>query len=73
MEKSIVFQILCFELFWNTHTESLLYDTGSADPMLCYNLDGWSGWDVGGRCKKERTYVHLWLIHVDVWEDERVL
>ena len=24
------------------------------------------GWEVGGRFKRERTYVHLWLIHVDV-------
>ena len=25
-------------------------------------------WEVGGRFKRERTYVHLWLIHVDVWQ-----
>ena len=24
------------------------------------------GWDVGGRFKREETYVHLGLIHVDV-------
>ena len=23
-------------------------------------------WEVGGKVKKEGTYVHLWLIHVDV-------
>jgi len=22
----------------------------------------------GGRFKRERTYVYLWLIHVDVWQ-----
>ena len=26
------------------------------------------GWEVGGRFKRERTYVYLWLIHVDVWQ-----
>ena len=26
------------------------------------------GSEVGGRFKREGTYVHLWLIHVDVWE-----
>ena len=26
------------------------------------------GWEMGGRFKKERTYVYLWLIHVDVWQ-----
>ena len=24
--------------------------------------------EVGGRLKREGTYVHLWLIHVDVWQ-----
>jgi len=26
------------------------------------------GWEVGGRFKREGTYVYLWLIHVDVWQ-----
>ena len=26
------------------------------------------GWEVGGRFKRERIYVYLWLIHVDVWK-----
>ena len=25
------------------------------------------GWEVGGRFKREGTYVHLWLTYVDVW------
>ena len=29
---------------------------------LCNNLEGWNG-EGGGR---EGTYIHLWLIHVDV-------
>ena len=26
------------------------------------------GWELGGRFKKEGTYIYLWLIHVDVWQ-----
>jgi len=26
------------------------------------------GWEVGGRFKREGTYVYLWLIHVDIWQ-----
>ena len=26
------------------------------------------GWEVGGRFKREGTYVYLWLIHGDVWQ-----
>ena len=26
------------------------------------------GWEVGGRFKREETYVYLWLIYVDVWQ-----
>ena len=26
------------------------------------------GWEVRRRFKRERTYVYLWLIHVNVWE-----
>jgi len=26
------------------------------------------GWEVGGRFKKEGTYIYLWLIHVDGWQ-----
>jgi len=25
-------------------------------------------WEVGGRFKREGTYIYLWLIHVDVWQ-----
>ena len=34
--------------------------------VLCDNLAGWDGWKVGGRFRREVTYVYLWLIHVDV-------
>ena len=35
---------------------------------LCINLEGWGGVGrvMGGSFRREGTYVHLWLIHVDV-------
>ena len=33
---------------------------------LCINLEGWDGGEMGGRFKREETYVYLWLIHVGV-------
>ena len=40
--------------------------------MLCDNLEGWDGVRWGGRLrgrfKREKTYVYLRLIHVDVWQ-----
>ena len=26
------------------------------------------GWEMGESFKREGTYVHLWLIHVNVWQ-----
>ena len=46
----------------------LLYNTGSSNPVLCDNLEGWMGWGVGGTFKKEGAHVDLWPIHVVVWE-----
>ena len=34
--------------------------------MLCDNLEEWDG--VGGRLKREGTYIYLQLICVDVWQ-----
>ena len=36
--------------------------------MLCNSLEGWDGWEVEGKFRREGTYVYLWLIHVDVWQ-----
>ena len=45
----------------------MLYDSGSSlNLVLCDNLEGWNG--VGGRFKREETYVYLWLIDADVWQ-----
>ena len=52
----------------------MLYDSGNSNPGLCINLEGWDGEggvmgrEVGGRFKREGTYVYLCLIHVDVWQ-----
>ena len=27
------------------------------------------GWEVGGRFKRKGTYLCLWLIHADVWQN----
>ena len=34
-------------------------------PALCDSLEGW---EMGGVFRSNRTYVNLWLIHVDVWQ-----
>ena len=26
------------------------------------------GWEVGGRFKREGTYIYLWPIHINVWQ-----
>ena len=33
---------------------------------LCINLEGEMGKEMGGRFKREGTYVYLWLIYVEV-------
>ena len=39
-----------------------------AQLVLCDNLEGGMWWEVGGRFKREETYVYLWQIHVAVWQ-----
>ena len=40
---------------------------------LHINLEGWDGEGDGGRLKREEIYVYLWLIHVDVWQENKIL
>ena len=47
---------------------NLLYEAESSNSVLYDNLEDGLGWEVGGKFKKEGTYVYLWLIHVDVWQ-----
>ena len=45
---------------------NLLCDSGNSNWGSVTTYRGRKGWEVGGRFKRERTYVHLCLIHVDV-------
>jgi len=47
-----------------------LYDTESSHQVLCDNLEGWDGWEAGGRFKREGTYVCLWLIMLMCGRDQ---
>ena len=61
------------QVHWNVHitlrktdSRNLQYNTVSTT-QCCDNLGGGTGWEVGGRFKREGMYVCLWLI-VDVWQ-----
>ena len=45
---------------------NLLYGSGNSNGGRCISLDGGLGREMGGRFKRERIYVYLWLIHVKV-------
>ena len=47
---------------------NLLYGSGNSNRGSESIQRGGMGRLVGGRLKKEGTYVYLWLIHVDVWQ-----
>ena len=42
-------------------------EAGHSKPVLWDNPEGWCG-EGGGRVQDGGTHVHLWLIHVDVWQ-----
>ena len=44
----------------------MLYDAGSSNLVLCDNIEGGMGCEVGGRFRREGTYIYLWLIHVGI-------
>ena len=48
----------------------MLYDTWNPKQVLCEQGRGWGEMrrEVGGRFKREVTYVYLWLINVDTWQ-----
>ena len=47
---------------------SLMPETGHSEPVYWNNPEGWGG-EGGGRGVWDRgTHVHLWLIHVNVWQ-----
>ena len=46
----------------------MLYDSGNSSwGPVTTQRDG-TEWEVGGKFKREGTYVYLWLIHVDIWQ-----
>ena len=47
---------------------NLLYESGNSNQGSITIQMGEKGQEVGGRFKREGTYVYLWLIHVDVWQ-----
>ena len=47
---------------------SSMHEAGRSKLVLWDNPEGW-GREEGGRGAQDgRTYVHPWLIHVDVWQ-----
>ena len=38
---------------------NLLYDAGSSNQVLCDNLEGWDGEEVGVRFKREGTHIPM--------------
>ena len=49
-------------------TANLLYGSGNSNKGSVTTNRGGMGREMGGRCKREGTYVYLWLIHVAVWQ-----
>ena len=47
--------------------------TGNSNQASLTTQRGGMGWEVGGRFKREGTYVDLWLICVDVWQKSTIL
>ena len=45
---------------------ALLYVSGNSNRGSVSTSRGGMGREMGGRFKREGTYVHLWLIHVEV-------
>ena len=46
---------------------NLLYDSGNSNQGSVTTYRDGKGWEVGGRFKREGTYIYQWLTHVDVF------
>ena len=45
-----------------------MHEAGHSKPVLWDNPEEWGG-DEGGRAIQDgETHVHLWVIHVDLWQ-----
>ena len=49
-------------------SESLMHEAGHSKPELWDNPKGWGEEGGGGGVQDGGTHVHLWLIHVNVWQ-----
>ena len=47
---------------------NLVHEAGHSKLVLWDNPEGWDGEGGGKGVQDGRTYVHPWLIHVDVWQ-----
>ena len=47
---------------------SLMHEAGHSKPVLWDNPEGWVGEGGGTGVPDGGTHVHLWLIHLDVWQ-----
>ena len=58
------------EMYKLPYVNRWLCEASSLNQVLCENLEWWDGvvGVVEQRFKWENTYVHLWLIHVDIWQ-----
>ena len=45
------------------------YEAGNPKLVLYDSLEGWDGVGGGREVQREGTYVNLWLIHVDIWQE----
>ena len=52
-----------------TASVSLIYDAGNPKPMLWDNLEGQGGEGCGRGFRIQGTYIDLWLIHIDIWQE----
>ena len=47
---------------------SLMHEAGHPKPVLWDNPEGWDGEGGGREIQDGGTHVHLWVIHVNIWQ-----
>ena len=62
--KHVSYKRLVSKIYKNSYNSIVKsqLNARSSNQVLCDNLEGW---EMGGRFKREGTYVYLWLIHAD--------
>ena len=51
-----------------TANGNLLCDSGNSNRSSVTTYGSGMGREMGGRIKREGTYMYLWLIHFDIWQ-----